>query len=83
MGKNMRSLSPTRFGRFSMTAIAILEFLADERTVTARIDSLGNLRRVASMKVINRNDATTAVPRPVTAKIIQGENLERSPFAVA
>jgi hypothetical protein len=74
MGKNMRSLSPTLSGKFSITAIAILEFLADESTVTARIDFFGSRSREASMKVKTRNDVITAVPRAVTATIIQGEN---------
>ena len=83
IGKNIRSLSPTRSGKFPITVIPILEFLADESTVTAKIDSIGSRRRTASMKEETRNDVITAVSKPVTDKIIKGENFVRSPFAVA
>lgn len=83
IGKNIRSLSPTFGGKFSMTAMAILEFLADESTVTGRIDFLGNRSRVEKRKVKIRNDVITAVPNAVTAKVIRGENFWRSPFSAA
>ena len=82
MGKNIRSLSPTFGGKLSMTAIAILECLADESTVSGRMDFLGNRSKVEKMKVVIRKDVITAVPNAVTTKIIRGENFCRSPFAV-